>query len=264
MGQYHQQTSSSPNTSGKTSIKMGIIVAVVLLLSIGILVSILLMHGENAPDYAQHKNLAEVTNTISAESVKIGDYITFGHYEQDNDLSNGKENIEWLVLDIQDGKALVISKYGLECMPYHAALKEVTWETCSLRSWLNVGFIYEAFSSDEQAMIPTVTVSADKNPDYDTDSGNTTEDQIFLLSIEDVNKYFRTDRHRICKSTDYAVSNGVFETNDGCCWWWLRTPGCIQNRVAIVYSVGGVFGSGHDVNFDNYAVRPAMWITLED
>ncbi|MBP3696995.1 MAG: hypothetical protein J6J45_05560, partial [Clostridia bacterium] len=68
---------------------------------------------------------------------QVGDYITFGSYEQDNDLSNGKEPIEWLVLDKQDGKVLVISKYALDAKPYNDEYVDVTWETCTLRSWLN-------------------------------------------------------------------------------------------------------------------------------
>lgn len=41
---------------------------------------------------------------------KVGHYVSFGKYEQDNNTSNGKEKIEWLVLEVKDGKALVISK----------------------------------------------------------------------------------------------------------------------------------------------------------
>ena len=33
-------------------------------------------------------------------------YVTLGQYEQDNNVSNGPEEIEWLVLAIVDQKAL--------------------------------------------------------------------------------------------------------------------------------------------------------------
>lgn len=39
--------------------------------------------------------------------------VVFGSYEQDGDSGNGKEPIEWIVLDEQDDKLLVISKYCL-------------------------------------------------------------------------------------------------------------------------------------------------------
>ena len=99
---------------------------------------------------------------------KVGHYVSFGKYEQDNNTSNGKEKIEWLVLEVKDGKALVISKYALDCKPYNTSSTNVTWETCSLRNWLNNDFINSAFSATEKTMIPSVKVSADKNPDYST------------------------------------------------------------------------------------------------
>lgn len=76
--------------------------------------------------------------------------MSFGKYEQDNNTSNGKEKIEWLVLEVKDGKALVISKYALDCKPYNTSSTNVTWETCSLRNWLNNDFINSAFSATEK------------------------------------------------------------------------------------------------------------------
>ena len=49
--------------------------------------------------------------TRNTTDISVGDIITFGHYEQDNNLDNGAEPIEWIVLDVQDGKALLLSKY---------------------------------------------------------------------------------------------------------------------------------------------------------
>ena len=109
-------------------------------------------------------------------------------------------------------------------------------------------------------MIPTVTVSADKNPDYSTNPGNATQDQVFLLSITEVNKYFSSDSARQCKPTDYAVANGAWDR--GNCWWWLRSPGLYQNYAADVYYDGVVVEHGFYVDHDDRAVRPALWIDL--
>ena len=165
----------------------------------------------------------EVWNKV--KSVNVGDTYRFGSYEQDNNKSNGQEDIEWLVLAKEGTKILVISKEALDCKPYNTSYTDVTWETCTLRKWLNNDFINAAFSADERTMIPTVTVSADKNPDYSTNPGNATQDQVFLLSITEVNKYFSSDSARQCKPTDYAVANGAWESDSGNCWWWLRSPG---------------------------------------
>ena len=193
-------------------------------------------------------------------NAKVGDYIRFGIYEQDNNTSNGKEDIEWLVLEVKDGKALVITKYALDGKQYNTSIADVTWETCTLRKWLNNDFINVAFSSDEEAMIPTVIVSADQNPEYNTDPGNATQDQVFLLSITEVEKYFNSDSARLCELTDYAVSNGAdVNSYKGICMWWLRTPGKSQSSVITVGHTGKADKAGYRDAFC-FAVRPAMWI----
>ena len=194
---------------------------------------------------------------------KVGDYVFFGAYEQDNDASNGREDIEWLVLEVKDGKALVISKYALDRKQYNTSYMNATWETCTLRKWLNNDFINSAFSTDEKAKIFKVTVSADKNPEFSTNPGNATQDQAFLLSITEANKYFSSDSARQCKPTDYAVANGARKSDSGFCWWWLRSPGINQNIAADVYSNGEVYEHGYSVNNDANAVRPALWINLD-
>ena len=194
--------------------------------------------------------------------VEIGSYITFGSYEQDNDLSNGKEDIEWLVLAKEDDRILVISRYGLDAQPYNTEREDVTWETCTLRTWLNGSFLNEAFSADEQAMIPSITVSADKNPDWDTDPGSDTTGQVFLLSIPEVNKYFSSDEARQCKPTVYAEAQGCYE-QDGNCIWRLRSPGFSSDFATYVDDDGSVESGGSFVDRGYGAVRPALWITLE-
>lgn len=216
-----------------------------------------------------YKDSADKANSIydqyKVEKLKIakaGDYVFFGAYEQDNNTSNGKEDVEWLVLEVKDGKALVISKYALDCKPYNTSNTDVTWETCTLRKWLSNDFLGSAFSTEEKAMIPTVAVSADKNPDYSTNPGNATQDQVFLLSITEFNKYFSSDSARQCKPTDYAVANGAWESDSGNCWWWLRSPGSNQDYAASVFPDGDVHVYGNYVRYGNYAVRPALWIDL--
>ena len=191
----------------------------------------------------------------------VGSTVFFGAYEQDNDTSNGKEDIEWLVLAKSGNKMLVISKYALDGQEYNTSYTSVTWETCSLRKWLNGTFINNAFSAEEQAMIPTVNVAADKNPDYITDPGNATQD-----SITEANQYYTSDEARKCAPTDYAIAQGAY-TSDiykaggrGTCWWWLRSPCATQYMAAFVNCLGVVYGYSYSVGVDYGAVRPALWI----
>lgn len=195
--------------------------------------------------------------------VFVGDCIIFGSYEQDNDIANGKEGIEWIVLKKMDGKKLLISKYGLDCQKYNTSKAKATWETCTLRKWLNEDFLNTAFTEEEKAIISTVTVPADKNPEYDTDSGNATQDKVFLLSIEEAEKYFDSDYERKCQPTAYAIANGAWENNASFCWWWLRSQGRDQVTAAYVNRDGGVSEFGNFVDDGRSAVRPAMWIEVD-
>ena len=205
-------------------------------------------------------SLLKITSKLQAANV--GSYVKFGAYEQDNNISNGKEEIEWLVLEKKGDRLLVISRYALECRPYNTTYQYVTWQTCSLRKWLNTDFIDAAFSAQEAKMIPMVTVSADKNPNWATDPGEVTQDRVFLLSITEVNKYFYSESAKKCTPTNYAIANGVFEY-DGGCFWWLRSPGGSGSAAANVEFSGYVFDSGNGVDQSIIAVRPVMWIKID-
>ena len=203
------------------------------------------------------------------KNAKVGDIVYFGAYEQDVNTSNGKEDIEWLVLAKENNRVLVISDKALDCQPYHPSWSDVTWETCSLRKWLNNDFINSAFSDDEKVKIPTVTVSADKNPKYNTNPGNATTDKVFLLSIVETEKYFTSAEARECILTEYAISKGAWtsdsytEGGKSTCWWWLRSPGRNQSYATGVGAYGSADEYGNDVFCGDDAVRPAMWISID-
>ena len=221
-----------------------------------------------------YKNSEDKANSICVKyevekikTAKVGDYVKFGKYEQDNNIDNGKEEIEWLVLDKQDNKVLVISKYALDCKPYNTSPLDVTWETCTLRKWLNGYFIDSAFSDYEKAIIPTVTVLADKNPEYSTNPGNATEDQVFLLSVTEAYKYFSSAKATQCTPTTYAVAKGFKKDKDtGRSFHWLRSPGEEADWAACIgYNSNDTierFDRQASVNDSNGAVRPALWIDL--
>lgn len=196
----------------------------------------------------------------------VGSLIKYGKYEQDNDSSNGIEDIEWIILAKDDNKMLVISDKAIDCKQYHSSYGNTTWEECSLRRWLNDTFVNEAFTPEEQEKILTTNVTADANPDYDTDAGNDTEDKVFLLSIEEANRYFKYDSERQCIPTEYAKANGAYTYEiDGAsnCFWWLRSQGGYSNKSAsVVNSDGTVSKYGNAVDDNRDCVRPAMWISL--
>lgn len=89
----------------------------------------------------------------AAGKYREGDIVTFRRYEQDNITSNGAEGIEWIVLEVQSDRILLLSRYGLDSERYHYRKESVNWDTCSLWDWLNDTFLYEAFTRSERKSI---------------------------------------------------------------------------------------------------------------
>lgn len=207
----------------------------------------------------------EIDVEIGLEMPEIGDIISFGRYEQDNNSSNGAEPIEWIVLDTQkDGQALLISKMALDCQPFNTDKTAVSWETSSIRQWLNGIFYNAAFNIAEQEQIITTMVTADNNPIYNTSPGSNTNDKLFLLSLEEVNKYIPEDSKKVCNATQYAVKQGAYvNPNNGGSWWWLRSPGITNCDAASINSDGSVDYDDGSVNSGKGTIRPAMWIKIK-
>lgn len=206
-----------------------------------------------------------------------------------------KEPIKWRVLSNADGKAFLLSDKNLDIVRYHEEEEVVTWETSTMRSWLNGygasknqnsvdysstntggkdNFIDNAFSADEKAHIADTTVVNDDNPKYNTEGGNNTTDKIFLLSIAEAKNTSygftystRSTDTRKSQNTAYVYGgghtgtssmNGVGEAD----YWWLRSPGNESNCAANVYDDGELYEYGNNVEYSYYAVRPAFNLNL--
>jgi hypothetical protein len=157
---------------------------------------------------------------------------------------------EWLVLRLEGNKKLLLSKDVLFMdKKYNETYMSVTWETCTLRAWLNNEFLNE-FTSQEQARIVLTTNANEDNPSSGAAGGNNTTDRIFLLSISEARHYFSSNSARIAKYNGYEE------------FWWLRSPGRNSYSAAIVYTEGDVYVGGVDVNDGRIAwgVRPALWL----
>ncbi|MBR6299259.1 MAG: hypothetical protein IKR36_00005 [Clostridia bacterium] len=212
------------------------------------------------------------SRTAAGTQPRTGELVSFGNYEQDNNLSNGAEPIDWLVLSVRNGKALLLSQYGLDCRKYHSSPDEITWENSATRTWLNSTFLEDAFTAEEQAAIQITTVPNDSsqgNSKWDSVGGNNTQDQVFLLSYQEAKTYFKRIYERKCLPTEYALAQGAFTdpyeriNGNPAGIWWLRSPGRTQKDAAHVSSTGSC-NSYSSVSFmDSYMIRPAMWVSLE-
>lgn len=217
---------------------------------------------------AQAKHQMNI-NSIVGNAVKKGQVVEFGSYKQTGD--GQVMPIQWIVLNITGFKLLMISKYGLDQVPYskdHKAGKGVTWETCALRKWLNSDFYNTAFNDDEKKKIEISKIDNPDNERRGTPGGNSTQDKLFLLSIDEVLCYFSSDEERKASQTEYAKSHEKYSeyfTRKGgkpTVLWWLRSPGDYSFEAAFVDHVGCVVPKGGNVSC-NRAVRPALWINLE-
>ncbi len=207
----------------------------------------------------------EAAGDVSAKSSFFtGEIVSFGHYPQD---AEGKilTPIEWIVLEVDDvnHRILLISRYILESRSFHTANSSVTWETSSLRSWLNGYFMDLAFSPSEQKNI--LTVDVDNGPEqgdsrYNSGIGGDTRDRIFLLSFAEAERYFSGRTARKCIPTDYARSQGAFVFKDTGIWW-TRSSGKDQYNVIDVNSQGSMTSSL--ATYASIGVRPALWISLD-
>lgn len=222
-------------------------------------------------------SVSDATTSISGidaiSDSAVGELVTFGSYEQDNDVGNGPEPIEWTVLAHQDGRTLLLSRYGLDGMWYNTDSVEVTWEESSLRRWLNTDFYNTAFEDTEKDLIVQVT---NENPDGTTfweslgrtvessNGGNDTQDNVFLLSLYEAQEYLGliddANLDCSCTATAYADSRDTYSPG-GKCWWWLRTPGSESSHVAVVNDSEKALS---EFVYHEYkqppAVRPAIWI----
>lgn len=215
------------------------------------------------------------------------DNVFFGNYFQSNRTT--KDPVKWRVLSNAGGQLFLLSDQNLDALQYHTEQEDVTWETSTIRSWLNGydassntgesngidytkdNFLDTAFSAKEQTAIAETAVVNDDNTDYNenasTDAGKDTTDRIFLLSLTETynKKYF--PNYCFSTNTAYVADGGKFgysmygvgESDS----WWLRSPGSDQSRAAFIdWEDGSSVTDGNPVNNKEIAVRPAFNLNL--
>ena len=221
------------------------------------------------------------------------DNVYFGTYQQSSDGTGGynTDPVKWRVLSNANGQLFLLSDQNLDVFQYHTEKENVTWETSTMRSWLNGygasanaggdsgidytgdNFLDAAFSAKEQTAIVETAVVNDDNKDenYGTngDGGNNTNDRIFLLSIAEADNrsYFpKYSSSRYSANTPYVADGGKLKCYmneagelDG---WWLRSPGFDNSMAAFIEEDGGGVYEGDPVNTKGTAVRPAFNLNL--
>ena len=177
----------------------------------------------------------------------------FGSYEQDGNLSNGKEPIEWIVLKEEGDNCYLISRYILSLQLYNVEKEDVTWETCSLRKWLNNEFLNDAFTKMEQTGLLHVV----------TENGNSgaVKDQVFCLSAAEAESIFDTAQDRIAYTSPIVQNDPNYTNDQRAGVWWLRSRSKYNGTIRTAQDV---FSNG-SIGLDNIrcrtvGVRPVICI----
>lgn len=188
-------------------------------------------------------------NIPGTKTIEVGDHITFGSYPQNIAPGTGAyepEPIEWRVLDIQDGKALMISEYLLDARKYDSQSNE--WENSELRAWLNDEFLNKAFDPEERERLNGIE-----------------GDKVSVLTLSESRKYFSGNNDRMAVTTSYARKNGADHSEgDNSGWWWLRSPGFHGCNTSVVLASGRVYDYGNVIGYIHGCVRPVVLVSLSD
>lgn len=150
-------------------------------------------------------------------------------------------NKQWIVLDRQDGKALLSLYMADNKHPFHDRKEAVTWENCSLRRYLNQEFITKTFMTEEQRIIADTKVVNGPNPEFGTDGGNDTTDKLYLMNETEYEKYKK-------RLKDKAKTMR------------LRTPGKDALSTTYVSALKEVVAYGFPVDENGACIRPSMWV----
>jgi len=221
------------------------------------------------------------------KTVKRGAVIEFGKF------------LKWRVLDIEDKKALLITDTIIGKRQYHDKNLVITWDKCTLQKYLNCDFIERFFSEEDKKRIVNTKVTNPDNLWYGVKCGTETTDKIFLLSLEEADKYFgNSGDYLIEKRKNHCpaaiqpfgtitvnkefitANNGSLMSNENNAdriakyeepyWWWLRSvgsnvydynSGSNNYNAACVNDDGSVNVKGRKMTTKG-GVRPALWLQL--
>lgn len=207
--------------------------------------------GSSSTSVSSEESEGAAASAAAASAGSIPETVAFGSYQN--------ERIEWYVLKEEDGKALLLSVHALDARPFNDGPS--TWDHSSLRAWLNDAFYQEAFSEEEQQKIQLSELNNGDDLGYGTETGESTEDRVFLLSASEAQNELPHEE-TVTSPTDYALSQGAYVNEAGNCAWWLRSPGMNDEGPAYYSSQGSIGTRAHQGSEKIIGVRPAVWVDL--
>ncbi|MDO5435740.1 MAG: DUF6273 domain-containing protein, partial [Clostridia bacterium] len=211
---------------------------------------------------SEERRTASARKGLLDEKYTVGAAAIYGSYEQDNDTENGAEPLEWIVLCRDGDKALLMTRYAIDTMPYRDSITFSTWETSTVRAWLNGEFMDRAFTEAEKNCLLDTGIHdrriVFKGVTYP--EGHTTNDKVFILSKDEHIRY--TGKYRKAEPTPYAAANGAWTAPNGCCYYWVRSQTIRDDHYGLYVSSVGQF-NWYYARSQTRCVRPAVWVDLD-
>lgn len=183
------------------------------------------------------------------EQADLYDEVQYGRIEAP-ELNEDILPITWIVVEKEDDRALLVSKYALFSSYFYQRHKECSYLNSDIRKLLNDDFLYTVFRKKELEHIMTNEI---------------TEDKAFLLSIEETSKYFPSDDMRKLTLLEMSVKKNENNIDrDKSYWWWLRSKDIDQKVLyaPVVDATGSINEDGIEVNRSSGKIRPAIWVDL--
>ena len=244
---------------------------------------------QDSEQWLEEAKIGILRNATVGSTVFLGSY-----WSSDEKDSIEREDIEWKVLEVKDGKAMLISEKLLDYSYFLKTVSRVnlieegvvyTWENSYLRSYLNGYFFDQAFSEEEKKRVQETVVKPDREAltawfsDISTSeealAENETVDRVYVLSYAELMKYFPKEDDRVCDVSQYVYRihpfNGdiigramysVERISEECCSWWLRdTFDTVdgEHYTCYVDYKNRVVRAG----YYHHAIRPVIWISIE-
>lgn len=203
---------------------------------------------------------------VSGEQEEAEHFVVLGSYEQDGNTENGPEPIEWIVLAQEDGRALLLSRYALDVVPFSDFSSGLTWEKCTLRAWLNGTFLNAAFTEADRGFLLSTSVPNNKEqgpPAYSLISQHDTVDVFFCLSYAETKAYIPDENMRRAEPSLYAIGKGAKcgDAEGQFTEWWIRSPDDTR-QLAATCNGKGTFFFGRLHSAAGICVRPACQVDV--
>lgn len=225
-------------------------------------------HSQETKDFEEQMNQGadSAVDWVPGKALNVGDIVKFGHYEQDGSNNNGLEDISWYVVASENNGYFLVSRIGLDIVEYDDDEEGyLTWSDSYIRKWLQNDFYSVAFDDEEKSAILSKTLEVKDHLGSwfdDDDIEEVTEDKVFLLSEDEVDRYLDSNQRLMLVS---AHVKGIAErSNLMTCGYYLRACYSGDNKLG-----WGVSEDGEVRPYDcdgplSYsppvAVRPAIWI----